>query len=229
MTAGLLVLLAGCIREKKEEGAGNIHRQDELGRRQEEMERYLKKKYGKIPYEVTGIIWRFWNQQYDQMNIQTEWEGREEACWVRRYEREENVFFTDNYFGISIRREYEHKMEEQAERFFPNVKVISFMQDTEFSEAVDRDDNLEKARKKGEEIRVISWMFTAGVGRKTFESTVSKFADLWEEEEMESLVSVFLMENAAQIPHDREQAEKIVREHLYQEQKVRYIEGKKNR
>ncbi|MCI7812529.1 MAG: hypothetical protein SO016_11550 [Lachnospiraceae bacterium] len=213
------VMLMGCEGREKESGKV-VYEVQKLEKRQEEMEEYLRQKYGDISYEVMGVVWKFWNQVYDQMNFQVEREGRKETCWVRRYEKEGRAWFMDSYFGLCIREEYEKKMEQTAKIFFPEAKVISFMQETGFSETVRIGDGLEDARKKGEEIRVISWLFVAEVTEEELENRTVQFCDAWQKEKMESLISIFLIEKDMFVGLDRDRAEEIVREKKYQAQCV---------
>lgn len=221
----MAMMLIGCGEGIEKEKDKTVKEEQELRKRQKEMEQYLEQKYGKISYEVTGVVWKFWNQPYDQMNFCVEREGRKEACWVRRYEKEEKPYFMDSYFGLCIREEYEQKMEEKAIRFFQKAKVFSFTQETGFSEAIDKEDGLEEAREKGENLRVISWMFVTGIKEEELERLTSQFCRSWETEEMESLVSVFLVGKEMFDELSRESAENIIQNGQYQIQSVCYTKG----
>lgn len=228
LAVGAVILFSGCSRQKEEEI--KMQGQADLYERQKEIEQYLRQKYGEVSYEITGIIWRFWNQQYDQMNFQTEIDGRKENFWVRRYEEKDEKFFTDSYFGLCIRPEYENKMREKAEMIFPKAKVVSFLNETEFSQKIEKTDDLKEAKKKGEKIRTVSWLIVTGIGEKELDDKVRQFKNLWEEEEMESLVSVFLVKEVDFLSFDRDDMEKLIKDHLYLAQSVCYIpEEKSNR
>ena len=218
---GAAMILFGCAGQKREDIT--MQEQNDFSEIQREMERYLITKYGRIPYKITGIIWRFWNQQYDQMNFQTEMDGRKEMCWVRRYEENDQIFFSDSYFGLCIRQEYENKMQKNAELVFPKAKVVSFLNETEFSQAVEKTDDLKKDKKKGEKIRAVSWIIVTGIEEKELNEKAVQFQKIWQKEQMESLISVFLVEESYFLSFDRDDTETFIKDHRYQAQNICYI------
>ncbi len=215
VAVGMILGLGGCMPQKTDSIHPMIQREG-FGQRQNQMEQYLRRKYGNIKYEVTGIIWKFWNQPYDQMNIRIQTEEREENCWVRRYEKNGEIIFTDSYFGLCIRKEYEKKMEKTAKIVFSKVKVFSFTQESEFSQ--NAEEGLEKLKENGERIRAISWIFVDD--RDHFERKVRQFEALWRNEKMESLIVIFLTDEKVFLTVDRDKAEKIVKSCSYLDRKV---------
>jgi len=225
LAVGATILFSGCTGQKKENI--KMQKKENFYERQKEMEQYINQKYGEIPYEITGIVWRFWNQQYDQMNFQVEMEGRKENFWVRRYEEKDRKIFTDSYFGLCIRPEYENKMKEKAKMVFPEAKVVSFLNETEFSQEMKKTDDLREIKRKGEKIRTVSWIIVTGIEEKELEEKTAQFKKLWEREQMESLISFFLVEESEFLSFDRDDTEKMIKDHLYQAQSVCYIPDKK--
>ena len=222
----IVFMLTGCgnYQENKVE---YVRKEEDFFNRQKEMEQYLICKYGNLSYEVTGVIWRFWNQRYDQMNLSIEKNGHKEMCWVRRYERDGTVSFTESYFGLQIREEYEKRMKEKADTIFNHVKVFSFTENTEFSENVDRYDGLEEAREKGEKIRVISWMFVSGIRKDQLGTLTRRFYEAWKKEQMESLVSVFLVDEEEFFQISRINAGIFIKERRYKAQDVCYVKDER--
>ncbi|MDO4453839.1 MAG: hypothetical protein Q4B90_05020 [Eubacteriales bacterium] len=218
---GAAILLFGCAEQKREDTT--MQEQNNFFEIQREMEQYLTAKYGRIQYKITGMVWRFWNQQYDQMNFETETDGRKEMCWVRRYEKNDQVFFSDSYFGLCIRQEYENKMQKSAEIVFPKAKVVSFLNETEFSQAVEKTDDLKKAKEKGEKIRAVSWIIVTGIEEKELNEKAMQFQKIWEKEQMESLISFFLVETSDFLSFERKDTETFIKDHRYQAQHVCYI------
>lgn len=211
----MILGLGGCALQKTD-GADRVIQKEEFQQRQNEMEQYFRKKYGDIEYEVTGVIWKFWNQPYDQMNLRIPTQKREETCWVRRYEKSGEIVFTDSYLGLCIRDEYETKMKETAQMVFSKVKVFSFTQECEFSQ--DAENSLERLQEKGEKIRAISWMFVRE--EENFPQKAKQFETLWAEENMESLIVVFLTREEVFQTIERDTADIIVKKGCYLDREV---------
>ncbi|MDO5603355.1 MAG: hypothetical protein Q4G07_11380, partial [Oscillospiraceae bacterium] len=73
---------------------------------------------------------------------------------------------------------------------------------------------------KGEDIRAISWVFVTGEDKTKMEEKTKKFSRLWEKEGMESLISVFLVDEKCLDALDRESASAVVEKQQYRMQVV---------
>ena len=55
---------------------------------------------------------------------------------------------------------------------------------------------MKKAKKKGEKIRAVSWIIVTGIEEKELNEKAVQFQKIWQKEQMESLISVFLVEES---------------------------------
>lgn len=122
LTILILIGVCGCNMKENSNTTKHQNPQHEIV---VEMREHLRKKYGHISYKIDGLITAGWDHSYDQLNLSTTIDGVEESFFVRRYNNDGVYSFSDNYFGLVIRDEFEKFVGEYAEKYFPEFKVFA--------------------------------------------------------------------------------------------------------
>lgn len=91
----------------------------------DEMTEYLEERYGYIVYDIVALQPAGWDHAYDLLICSAEIDGVEEAFCVQRYKDGEDYYCEDNYFGITIREEFENMMTGYVDKYFTEYKLFS--------------------------------------------------------------------------------------------------------
>lgn len=161
-----------------------------------EMKEHLTSKYGNIEYDIEGFLASGWDQPYDVLNLTTKVNGIKESFSVERYVDGDEYIFTDNYFGLVVRDEFEKKISEIACKYFSEFRVFAGMTSNNYPNSLTNKSSFEDLLEVKDELRDITFIVIVD---ETFQSTdefvlaAESFVEEWSLNEIASTPRVIYL------------------------------------
>lgn len=155
-----MIGVCGCGMNRKD---SNYERQEVIyGARQ-----HLLNKYGYIDCVVSGVTLSGWDYAYDVVYFSIAINGESEELKVERREENGQYVYYDNYFGYIIQDEFEAKIKEYTEKYFPRAHVSASTTTELYPNSLTSESTLDDLRKKNDEMGKIFFVIIVD---ETFES-----------------------------------------------------------
>lgn len=209
LTILILIGVCGCNMKENSNTTKHQNPQHEIV---VEMREHLRKKYGHISYKIDGLITAGWDHSYDQLNLSATIDGVEESFFVRRYNNDGAYSFSDNYFGLVIRDEFEEFVGEYAKKYFPEFKVFSGIADV-YPNSLTAKSTLQNFLKVKDEVGEITFLVLVNETFTTveeFNEVAKAFVADWADLELFSTPRVIYLSSSTYEITERENCEKVL-------------------
>lgn len=190
-----ILIVGGCHMKKEEvlspgERAGQMEKEI-----QSQFETYMEEMYQTTDYEIVGIVYSDYDQDYDVMNaFSAELEGK---FSIHRWVEDDSIRFEDTYQALLLRDEIENKAKEIASGCFNQSKIYVNTSEMWMEELGNPELTLDQAILNGESFGCNIWILIPPEvfeSKEQFEEASILFAQGWENTGIRAFLSFYYLD-----------------------------------